>query len=54
VTEDYAELLVVPRLEYLRLHRRWALKEQVSGRSIKTGSRAFVVCVAHARAARAL
>jgi hypothetical protein len=40
VTKDYAELLVVPRLEYLRLHRKWALKEQVGGRSIQTGSRA--------------
>ena len=40
MTKDYAELLVVPRLEYLRLHRKWALKEQVGGRSIQTGSRA--------------
>jgi hypothetical protein len=50
VTKDYAELLVVPRLEYLRLHRKWALKEQVGDRIDPDGiARALVVCAAHAR-----
>jgi hypothetical protein len=49
VTKDYAELLVVPRLEYLRLHRKWALKEQVGDRSRRDRARALVVCAAHAR-----
>ena len=43
VTKDYAELLVVPRLEYLRLHRRWALKEQVGDLSRRDRARSTFV-----------